>query len=1203
MATPAPEVRRTVVVTHLLPIELTRSTDGSWSAHWDEEIATQGVAISRYAAIGVRRLSGPVLFVGSPSVYVPPDERPACEAAIAAAGIDCALVHLSPKVASRFYSGFCKATLWPTLHNVLDVYNNSTMGAIIDRDEPLVDKEPSFHEASQPWQETQNWNPIESAEETWADYCHVNRAFANCVVENYADGDVIWVQHYHLLLTPSYLARKLRDATIGLFMHQPFPSSEIFRCLTYREELLRGMLCADHIGFHLFEWARNFLASCRRLLSCTHEVRRGGGLTVTYQGREIAITCSHMGVEPAMIRCDPSHAPSDPTTPKTADLERAITRLRAEHAGCKIFASIDLLEGLKGVPLKLLAFEHLLHAMPAEKAHTLRLLLVGLRPDARPDDHKRCRAEVLSLVARINRAYPKAVVFSEAAGLDLRSRCAIFAVTDVFVATAVREGLNLLPIEYMLAREHAPGALVLSEFCSLARILVGAITCNPWSVRKASAALSRALELPREARVARAAQDFKWCLTNTSSVWAQRVLRDVVAAGASSTVGRSADESGGGLGLGLTWRPPAKLGMGIAEGRRFARLREDELLAAYRTATRRLLLLDHRGTLVGSPFAQQESESSPRSSVASSPLNAGKLAALSAGTASSAMHTGLVSPATSDADLSSYCTATEHGETHLQLRERPKAAPPSQSVRNSLEVLCADHRNTVLVMSTGSREELVAAYGSVPGCSLCADNGLHVAWSGLHGKWEMAGGVSWELSAAAVRAAARETVESWRDVALAVIEVYAERIDGAYVEATPNSLSFVFGNADPEFGGMMAKELHTNLADALQESSVELQLRPGRLSIHPKDVDKGGLLKQALQATQPDFVLVLGDDHTDESAFAALTEWARTQHAASASHDGRVVAYGCVVGKKPSLATSFVDEQAAVPALLETLKWGSLRNVKSLSVEAGLVELGVSDSSRNGSCCNGSSPASNGSGTPRQRQRRGSVDGSMRPRLHSAGELGNGVGSAARAAAGAYATESRPSCRVPAGAVASQGGHRPPAHADYSAGKVASGVPSAGRMANGSPVWEPSMPPVPQSPEIPARAEHAPREQHLLPAPSQPSAQRAQRGHGGQRGRSGLAGGGAPNGSLPHEPSGGCPYRQEEVISGHGGGGDVTLRGPSASGESLLLLGAAVAALITLLGQRSSPTHRRRVLLGLLAAVLVLLPERRRALLRALASR
>ena len=234
---------RTVVVSHLLPIHLSRDATGQWSARWDEDISTQGVAISRYLALGVRQLNGPVLFVGSPSIYVPPSERPAVEAAIAAAGIDCALVHLSQRVASRFYQGFCKATLWPTLHNVLDVYNNEKMGAIIDRENTSIDREnistspssvsPEGRRASaasaddatategepsppaQPWQQTQSWNPIEGQEETWADYCEVNREFARVVVENYGDGDVIWVQHYHLLLTPSYLARKLRNANIG----------------------------------------------------------------------------------------------------------------------------------------------------------------------------------------------------------------------------------------------------------------------------------------------------------------------------------------------------------------------------------------------------------------------------------------------------------------------------------------------------------------------------------------------------------------------------------------------------------------------------------------------------------------------------------------------------------------------------------------------------------------------------------------------------------------------------------------------------------------------------------------------------------------------------------------------------------------------------------------------------------------------------
>ena len=50
------------------------------------------------------------------------------------------------------------------------------------------------------------------------------------------------------------------------FFHTPFPSSEIWRTMSRREDLLRGILGADQIGFHLFEYARHFLTTCRRLL-------------------------------------------------------------------------------------------------------------------------------------------------------------------------------------------------------------------------------------------------------------------------------------------------------------------------------------------------------------------------------------------------------------------------------------------------------------------------------------------------------------------------------------------------------------------------------------------------------------------------------------------------------------------------------------------------------------------------------------------------------------------------------------------------------------------------------------------------------------------------------------------------------------------------------------------------------------------------
>jgi trehalose 6-phosphate synthase/phosphatase len=53
---------------------------------------------------------------------------------------------------------------------------------------------------------------------------------------------------------------------VGWFLHTPFPSSEIYRTLPVREEVLRATLRADLIGFHTYDYARHFISSCTRIL-------------------------------------------------------------------------------------------------------------------------------------------------------------------------------------------------------------------------------------------------------------------------------------------------------------------------------------------------------------------------------------------------------------------------------------------------------------------------------------------------------------------------------------------------------------------------------------------------------------------------------------------------------------------------------------------------------------------------------------------------------------------------------------------------------------------------------------------------------------------------------------------------------------------------------------------------------------------------
>lgn len=62
------------------------------------------------------------------------------------------------------------------------------------------------------------------------------------------------------------LRKLIPDAVIGFFLHTPFPSSEIFRCLPQRKELLLGMLGANLIGFQTYSYARHFISSSTRIL-------------------------------------------------------------------------------------------------------------------------------------------------------------------------------------------------------------------------------------------------------------------------------------------------------------------------------------------------------------------------------------------------------------------------------------------------------------------------------------------------------------------------------------------------------------------------------------------------------------------------------------------------------------------------------------------------------------------------------------------------------------------------------------------------------------------------------------------------------------------------------------------------------------------------------------------------------------------------
>lgn len=80
------------------------------------------------------------------------------------------------------------------------------------------------------------------------------------------------------------------------YLHTPFPSSEVYRILPVRKQLLQGLLAADLIGFQTYDYARHFLSVCTRVLGLVVSPS-----TVQYRGRQTTVGVFPIGIEPKLF--------------------------------------------------------------------------------------------------------------------------------------------------------------------------------------------------------------------------------------------------------------------------------------------------------------------------------------------------------------------------------------------------------------------------------------------------------------------------------------------------------------------------------------------------------------------------------------------------------------------------------------------------------------------------------------------------------------------------------------------------------------------------------------------------------------------------------------------------------------------------------------------------------------------------------------
>jgi trehalose 6-phosphate synthase/phosphatase len=366
-----------------------------------------------------------------------------------------------------YYNRFCNDVLWPLLHYHGELVRFET--------------------------------------EAWESYQKMNQLFALELIKIARPDDLVWIHDFHLFL----LARELRllrpELRIGFFLHVPFPSSEIFRQLPVREEILFSLLECDLIGFHDYAYLQHFQNAVQRVLGLESHF-----LSITRKER-----VTRLGIFPVGI--DTSDFIRRSAQPKIQALEKEIRQNEF------LFLGVDRLDYMKGIDLKLKAFRHLLRENPEYRGHTT-LLQVAVPTRSAVPAYSDLARETACLVGEINGEFstPKWTPIQYIhASVSSDQLLALYRAADALIVSSKRDGMNLVALEYIASQDPTdPGVVLLSEFAGAISALSHTLAINPWDIEDSANKMKLAVTMSDQEKICRMNTMQSYIKSYTSTEWA-----------------------------------------------------------------------------------------------------------------------------------------------------------------------------------------------------------------------------------------------------------------------------------------------------------------------------------------------------------------------------------------------------------------------------------------------------------------------------------------------------------------------------------------------------------------------------------------------------------------------------------------------------------------------------------------------------------
>ncbi|WP_207493641.1 bifunctional alpha,alpha-trehalose-phosphate synthase (UDP-forming)/trehalose-phosphatase [Aridibaculum aurantiacum] len=445
-------------------------------------------------------------------------------------------VFMDSEVYSKYYNGFSNSTIWPLFHYFpsLTQYEKDQFDA----------------------------------------YQEVNKIFAEKVCGIMQPGDVVWVHDYQLMLMPHLIRKRHPEATIGFFLHIPFPSYEVCRLLPsdWKRAILKGLLGADLLGFHTYDYAQYFIQTAKMVLGIDNHYN-----TLQYNNRTIKADLFPIGIDYNRF--------------KQAASEEAVMNYREElqknFEGKKIIFSVDRLDYTKGLTYRLQGYENFLERYPEWREKVIFIFNVVPSRDNIPTYFERKRM-VEEKVSTINGKYstihwqPLIYRYNH---LDFHELCGLYQAADVALITPLRDGMNLVAKEYVASCSDK-GVLILSELTGAASELNEACLVNPTDSEEMADAIASSLQMPLDEQQERMSVMQRRLADYDVVHWVNDFLEQLTS----------------------VKKEQEKLKVKLMDQQTIKKIRQD-----YANAGNRLILLDYDGTL--SPFAKLPSQAAPSNPV------------------------------------------------------------------------------------------------------------------------------------------------------------------------------------------------------------------------------------------------------------------------------------------------------------------------------------------------------------------------------------------------------------------------------------------------------------------------------------------------------------------------------------------------------------------------------------------------------------